>query len=339
MNTLLIYHNEDNDGLFSAAIIYNYLISKKIKTRGEISRFGANYNMLKDFAAKNTMQDLKEKYDTIILTDISFEASYMKKLYNEYGNHFIWFDHHAPIIKESYIHDFNGVGVRNPGKSAILCAFEYYYDPLNANYNDKFVPELFRILSGWDSWSFEREGYTNDYVKKINKAVTTIYRLDFDKIVKVVNHLIDYWEKYHSVFDNEIDIDKLHEYGTTIVNYEDVTMEDIIKTSGDCSWKVRFEDEDRGRPLYHSACAIFHQGASNSTMFKSLINKGIQHGLVFKHAPNGNWTMSMYNVDDNEWTHCGEFLKERYGGGGHKGAAGCTFTQDQFIEILKKKEL
>ena len=24
-------------------------------------------------------------------------------------------------------------------------AFEYYYDPLNANYNDKFVPELFRI--------------------------------------------------------------------------------------------------------------------------------------------------------------------------------------------------
>ena len=67
--------------------------------------------------------------------------------------------------------------------------------------------------------------------------------------------------------------------------------------------------------------------------------KGIEIGLVFKHSPNTKWTLSMYNVRDEYWFHCGEFLKERYNGGGHKGAAGCTLTQEQFIEILKKREL
>ena len=33
------------------------------------------------------------------------------------------------------------------------------------------------------------------------------------------------------------------------------------------------------------------------------------------------------------------FMKEHYKGGGHPGAAGCTITQEQFIKILKKKEL
>ena len=114
-------------------------------------------------------------------------------------------------------------------------------------------------------------------------------------------------------------------------------MEGIIKTSGDCSWWVQFEDEDKGLPLFHKACAIFHQGATNSTMFKCLKNKGINHGLVFKHSPNGNWVMSMYNINEDECTHCGEFLKKKYNGGGHKGAAGCTFTEAQFIKILNNK--
>ena len=303
--------------------------------------------VLEEFASKNNVQDLHKKYDTIILTDISFEASYMKKLFNEFGNNFIWFDHHAPIIKESYIHDFNGVGVRNPEKSAILCAFEYYYDPLNANYNDndKFVPELFRILSGWDSWSFEREGYEFDYVRNVNKGTTIKYNLDFDTILPLVHDIIQTYQTnqpsgvFSAVFKDTTLITELYVFGKQLNEYDDICNENIINTAGDLSWNIVIHDEDKGRPLYLHACAIFHQGPSNSTMFKCLKKKDISQGLVFKHCPNGNWVLSMYNVNDEHWFHCGEFLKERYGGGGHKGAAGCTFTQDQFIEILKKKEI
>ena len=74
-------------------------------------------------------------------------------------------------------------------------------------------------------------------------------------------------------------------------------------------------------------------------MFKCLKGTDIRHGLVFKHHPNGNWVLSMYNINDDEEFHCGEFLKEKYNGGGHKGAAGCTLTQEQFIEILKNKRI
>ena len=45
---LIIYHKEDNDGLFSMAIIYNYLTEEKHINRNMISLFGADYNMMEN---------------------------------------------------------------------------------------------------------------------------------------------------------------------------------------------------------------------------------------------------------------------------------------------------
>ena len=41
---LIIFHKEDNDGLFSMAIIYNYLIHELHVDRKNIDLFGADYN-------------------------------------------------------------------------------------------------------------------------------------------------------------------------------------------------------------------------------------------------------------------------------------------------------
>jgi nanoRNase/pAp phosphatase (c-di-AMP/oligoRNAs hydrolase) len=73
-------------------------------------------------------------------------------------------------------------------------------------------------------------------------------------------------------------------------------------------------------------------------MFKSVADK-VGHGIVFKHRPDSNWVVSLYNTNIEETFHCGDYLKEKYGGGGHQGAAGCTLTQEQFISVLTKKEL
>lgn len=335
---LIIYHREDNDGVVSGSLFYDYLTTKLNINKSEIALLPSDYNSLAQFEKQHPIDTLKEEYENIIMTDISFnDSKYMKKIYNEFGNKFIWCDHHKPIIDESFKEHFSdAVGVRNTTKSAILCVYEYLYDAFNERYNEKDVPEVFRLLSAWDSWSYEREGYEFEYVKAINKAYTIKFNLDFDLVVKHVHNIIKYWEENH---ENIFDKQEYFDYGTVLNNYDDIVMEGIIKTSGDCSWQVRFEDEDKGRPLFHKACAIFHQGATNSTMFKCLKNKGINHGLVFKHSPNGNWVMSMYNINEDEWTHCGEFLKERYNGGGHKGAAGCTLTEAQFIKILKSKTI
>ena len=333
---LIIYHREDNDGVFSAAIFYEYLINELHHKLEDLCFIGADYNELAKFAKENPVEQLHEDFENIIMTDISFnDVSYMKALWKEFGHNFIWCDHHAPIINESLKNGFNDIpGIRDTSRSAILCVWKYLYDQFDEAYNAKKVPELLRILSAWDSWTYEREGYEFKFVRDVNKGATITFNLELGKINRIIE-LLKIWFKDESntIKDGNL-IKELEDYGHIINDYEDRTMENIIKTSGDISWEIKAPHH-----TIHRACAIFHQGATNSAMFKSLKGTNIRHGLIFKHSPSGNWTLSMYNINDNDEFNCGEFLKEKYNGGGHKGAAGCTLIQEQFINILKTKQL
>lgn len=339
---LIIYHKEDNDGLFSAAILYDYITRVLNIKLEDLCFIGADYNDLAKFQKENTVEDLHKDFKHIIMTDISFnDAKYMQKLWKEFGRDFIWIDHHAPIIKESYRLKFGKCpGIRDTQRSAILNMWKFLYDPFDDDYKHKKVPELLRILSAWDSWTYEKEGYDFEYVRRINKAVTYKYNLELSKIKKLVSDLVYVYQndKPTDMYDGYL-IDNLLETGNIICDVEDQNMENIVKNDGDCDWKLWFEDEDKGRPLYKKACAIFMQGATSSTMFKCLKNTDIDHGIVFKHKADGNWVISLYNVREDNWVHCGEYLKKKYKGGGHKGAAGCTVTEAQFIKILKSKTL
>ena len=325
---LIIYHKEDNDGVFSTAIIYDYIINKlkhNYKTEN-IVFIGADYVMMQEFAndKNNTPEQLHQDFKHIILTDISFNPKYMRALFDEFGYDFIWFDHHAPIIKESYRNKFDDVpGIRDTGRSAILCAYKYLYDPFDEAYNNKEIPELLRILSAWDSWTYEKEGYTNNYVRHINKGVTIKYELSISYAKKLINDILE-----GKINDSYL-VDDLYDYGKTLNDYDDIVIKGIIETSGDFGWTVDKK---------HKACAIFHQGASNSLMFKSVKNR-IDCGIIFKHNPSGVWTISLYNANEDCDFHCGEYLKTNYNGGGHKGAAGCQITEEQFIKILKEKNI
>ena len=124
----------------------------------------------------------------------------------------------------------------------------------------------------------------------------------------------------------------------------------MVENYGDRNWKIIIDEKEytdtlgHWGPTYRTACALFIQGPSNSKMFKSLIkgNKDdIMNGIVFKHNIDSTWTISLYNIRDNEpeakhgGFHCGDFLRKKYNGGGHMGAAGCTVDEKTFIKILK----
>lgn len=344
---LIIYHKEDNDGVFSCALFYDYLINRMGCKLEDLCFLGADYNVLAEFSKDNKVEDLHKDFENLIMTDISFnDVSYMKKLWKEFGNNFIWCDHHAPIIKASFENKFSDVpGIRDTKRSAILNVWKFLYDQFDEAYNEKKVPELLRILSGWDSWSYEREGYEFEYVRNINKAVTVNYELRLSKARKLVHDLyVVYVEhqpsgKMSEVFKDGSLIEQLHETGKKLNEYDDQVMRDIIEKSGDYTWELAIWNEDKQELSYRNACAIFHQGQSNSTFFKSLIGTNCQNGIVFKHQPNGNWVVSLYNVKDGDTFHCGEFMKRAFNGGGHAGAAGCTLTETQFIKVLKSKIL
>ena len=313
---LIIYHKEDNDGLFSMAIIYNYLIIEKNINKDNIKLFGADYNDLDKLSLDD---DIIKSSTHIYISDVSFDTvEKMIQLKEMFGDNLVWIDHHKPMIDNSISKGFDDIkGIRDTKHSALYNAFKYLYPTHN-------IPELFKLLSAWDSWSYDAEGIDFDLCKYINIGVNNIYNLNPDYIINYVYLLIYIYNDYI----NPPDIDELYEIGKFEAKILDRTYENNVKAYGDFSWTVN------GR----TACAMFIQGPSNSQMFKVCKDK-VQNGIVFKRLPDSNWALSLYNTDNQHDFHCGEYLKKHFNGGGHEGAAGCQISEELFINILKQKKI
>ena len=322
---LIIYHKEDNDGVFSGALAYNYV--KEYLGKTDIVLFGTEYNELNKLWTSGEVKNWE--YDNIIMTDISFNyPEAMQYLYNKFGNKFVWIDHHTPIIKESFNYKFEKCpGLRDNSNSAILNIYRYLYDPFGENYTNKKIPELLRVLSAWDSFSFDREGYELDFVNKVNVGINYMYNLDIERVIVLLRNLVVYGED-SDVEANNSYIQSAYTIGDIIITYKQQEDERLIKNCGDFNWTVN------GR----EACALFVQGASNSQMFKSVKDK-VKNGIVFKRMPDGNWSISLYNTNLYDTFHCGEYLKKNYKGGGHVGAAGCQVSEAKFKRMLKTKTI
>ena len=344
---LIIYHKEDNDGVFSAAIFYNYLIKELKINTSLIDLLPADYNYLNKVSQEYDVKKLHDEYKMIIMTDISFnDINYMKMLYEEFSNNFVWFDHHAPIIKlTNKTKLVNIEGLRDKSCSAILCVYRYLYDPFNVE--QEHTPKLFKVLSAWDSFTFKENGYTLDYVKNVNIGINYKYQLNIDKIIPIIQQILDSYDinnKECNFIDNkhidELLLEEYENYGKIINNYQDFINKTIIENNADNNWKLYTGDTlFDGTPIYRVASALFMQGPSNSLIFKSIAdNNEIMNGLVFKRNKDNTWTISLYNIrEDDTSFHCGEFLKTYYNGGGHMGAAGCTISEDEFLKMLKTK--
>ena len=313
---LIIYHKEDNDGLFSMAIIYNYLIIEKNINKDSVKLFGADYNDLDKLSLDD---DIIKNSTHIYISDVSFDTvEKMIQLKEMFGENLVWIDHHKPMIDNSISKGFDDIkGIRDTKHSALYNAFKYLYPTYD-------IPELLKILSAWDSWSYDAEGIDFDLCRYVNIGVNNKFNLNPDSIINYVCLLIYTYADYI----NSPDIDKFYEIGKFEANILDRTYENNVKAYGDFSWTVN------GR----TACAMFIQGPSNSQMFKVCKDK-IQNGIVFKRLPDSNWTLSLYNTDNQHDFHCGEYLKKHFNGGGHEGAAGCQISEELFINILKQKKI
>lgn len=324
---LIVYHKEDNDGVFSAALAYNFIRYKLNIPTEEIDTFGTEYNELNHKWVYCKFIDWTENYESIIMTDISVnDAVGMKYLYNKLGCKFIWVDHHAPAIKESIKQKYEDCkGWRDTSRSAILNMYRYLYDTLDIAYTNGDAPELLRILSAWDSFSYKREGYELDYVNKVNLGINFMYNLDLNSITALLSNLVPIEE----LSDKQANLSYINSaltYGEIIAKNKEQEYSNLVKNFGDYSWNVG------GR----TACALFIQGPSTSQMF---VSANVQNGIVFKRQKDGKWVISLYNVDNNDDFNCGEYLKRNYKGGGHTGAAGCTISERQFRRILNTHQL
>lgn len=332
---LIVYHQEDNDGVCSAAIIKHYLMNKLNVSKDEIELLPATYNLLNKLQANETINEWPEKYNHIIITDISFnDYKVMKWLANTYKENFTWIDHHAPIINLSKQHGFDTVnGIRDVSNSAIYNTYIYLYDP----FRQENIPYIVKMLSAWDSWTYEREGIDSEYCRQFNRGFTISSELKVSWYVSNMNMILDNSDLAKK--SNFVkDIEKL---GYDYCRREDAEDKEMIRINGDKEWNVN------GIP----AIMVVTTGHTNSMMFKSLqvenpTKSDLRVAAVFKHCNDGNWTLSLYNIYDYKgdtsnpfYFHCGKYLQENYNGGGHEGAAGCTLTVDKFCKLLKSKQI
>lgn len=335
MKYLLIYHKEDNDGLISGALINKWL-KFTYKKDADITLYPSTYSELSElWESGEVANSWNNKYDYIIMTDLSFnEVSAMKYLKNTFKNHFIWIDHHSPAIKASIKEGYGGLeGYRDTNQSAILNAYRYFYDPLNISREDGTLPTVLKVLSAYDSFSYEREGYTLDYVEAVNLGANSMYELDFDKCTQMLNDILyyDYIEYvWKASINNDYILSNLEKCGKIIQQYERQKNNKIIADYGDGEWFI--ENTNR------KCIVLFMQGQTSLIMFDS-VKHLYSNAAVFKRTTTGYWTMSLYNTNTNDNFHCGEYLKEKYKGGGHSGAAGCTLSESKFLKMLKNKRI
>ena len=323
MKAFIAYHKEDNDGVFSAAIAKHYCERHDY----DVDLMGLTYNDLKNISSNKEFKrflDKAKSYDVFIMTDLSFnDWQYMDKLYNELLYRFVWIDHHAPVINLSHTKKYEISGVRETGRSAILCMYKYLYDQFDEKYNAGDIPEIYKMLSGWDSFSYGHWNYSLDTVYWFNTGINFEVGLDIDKAQKIVE----------DIYDN-VDMTEFTKttmkYGEVICKSKATEMESIIKQFGDKSFVVGDKS--------HTACTLFMQGPTSSLMFNSVSDE-VRHGIVFKRNIDGTYSVSLYNLSNDDDFHCGTYLKEHYSGGGHKGAAGCQIDKETFDKILMTKVL
>ena len=335
MRYLLIYHKDDNDGLISGALINKWL-KFTYKKDADITLCPSTYSELFElWESGEVANSWNNEYDYIIMTDLSFnEIKAMKYLKNTFKNHFIWIDHHAPAIKASIKEGYGGLeGYRDTNQSAILNAYRYFYDPLNITRENGTLPNVLRVLSAYDSFSYEREGYEFDYVEAVNLGANSMYELDFDKCTQMLNDILyyDYTEYvWKASINNDYILANLEKCGKIIQKYERQKNKKIITDYGDGDWFIE--------NTHRKCIVLFMQGQTSLIMFDS-VKHLYSNAAVFKRTPTGNWTMSLYNTNINDNFHCGEYLKEKYKGGGHSGAAGCTLPESKFLKMLKTKTI
>ena len=339
---LIIYHREDNDGVCSAAIIKSFL-TKYGREKYSFDFIGASYADLADYwnngwnnddCGHTSMADWV-LYDQIYMVDISFnDPDAMQWMYDILQNNFIWCDHHKPAIDLSQQYDYGKCnGVRRTDQSAILNTWDWM-SAILPEYSGLILiqpepSEWIKMLSDYDSWAYSKmdkykKEANREWLFNFNTGVTHTSNLKIDWFT---NWITNWFEDPDIHIKNAIECVK---YGTTIRTLDKTRQSEAIHQYGDTNWFCG----DR------KMCMLFTTERMNSLSFSGFLDTDIKNGGVLKYDnKTDKWILSLYNVNDNDDFDCGQYLKDNYGGGGHKGAAGCTLTKEQVVSLLLNREL
>jgi uncharacterized protein len=243
-----------------------------------------------DYSKKFPLDKIKDS-EVVYIVDFSISPDEMEKLLKITSN-VIWIDHHITAIEKYKDFPQKIDGLRYDGLSGAMLTWIYLTSFTYVNIEEiaKNAPFFVKLVSDWDTWTFK---YGDD--TRYFKTATDSMELE------PTNPNWAYVEAHTN---------DMIETGKTMIKFRDSWAKEYMKNG----FEVAFEEHK---------CFAVNLANCNSEYFKSIDNG--DYDILIPFSFNGTkWTYSMYSktIDVSE-------IAKKYGGGGHKGAAG--FIQDKFI--------
>lgn len=280
-----IYHSNDFDGVCSGAIMQHKY--------PQIELMGYDYG--EPFPWE------KIKGQDVIMADVSLPMEEMRKLYT-YSRHFVWIDHHASAINDyrifvgdsdnNYYPMFDSdkfLAVLDSKLSACELCWLYFFP-------EKEMPKIIEYLGRYDRWDKSDPKFFNEVLLPFQYGMRASFSLD----VK------DFPWTFFSVYgDHSLSV--ITENGRAVLSYQ--SRQDALI----CEQRA-FDATICG--LKAACCnGVPH----NSQSFNSYYDPDFHQLMVAFHYDGTQFNFSLYSTHLE--VDCSEIAK-RFGGGGHKGAAG-----------------
>lgn len=283
---ICFYHN-DADGK-CAGFWVNELAKRTNKD--DFARF-----VLMDYSKTFPIWTIK-KDERVYIVDFSIDPDSMRELL-KITKDVIWIDHHKTAIEKYKDFEYDIRGIRYDGVAGCMltwCYLELMTDggegavhPFELEMT-KDAPMFTKLIADWDVWQFQYGNYTRYFMTAFNTG-------DFHPCSG---------EWFALLHGGDKTCKKMAKEGITMMQYRDGFAKSYISRFG-------FETEIDG----HKAFAM-NLGNCNSEFFKSL-PEGAYNIFIAFCFDGKVWTVSLYSktVDVSE-------IAKKYGGGGHKSAAG-----------------
>jgi oligoribonuclease NrnB/cAMP/cGMP phosphodiesterase (DHH superfamily) len=205
----------------------------------------------------------------------------------------LWFDHHATAKDYPYQHLKGLRDFEDKSRSGCEIAWDYFFA-----YKGR-VPDVVRYIGDYDKWKLQYQPASFQYYEGLKLIPES---QDPDDM---------YWQ---TLLNHNKNTSEILKQGEIAIRYRDMYCNDLCRSFG-----------------YETRLDGFDAYACNQYMFgsKGFGNRFDEYPICIAYIHNGEkFTVSLYSKD----VHVGQIAK-RYGGGGHKGAAGFTCQVLPFIRM------
>lgn len=288
------YHN-DADGQMSAMWVYAHV--------GIDDEYEPDFISI-DYKDTFPIETIKRD-EQIYIVDFSIQPTEMLDLL-KISKNITWIDHHKTSIERYADFPYQLRGVRYDGVAGCELTFAYIHHMTQRGigsikkFNENMLldcPMHTRFIGDRDVWAFKFGDDTRSFYDGYQL-------LDSSNIDNLVNLFI---------FEN-VNTEKIIQDGKTISKFKEIQREYVIKSYAQ---EVKFEGYD---------CLVCNSHDKTSELFGSKFN---DYDLCSVYCFDGNkYTVSLYSqkVDVSE-------IAKKYGGGGHKGAAGFVCDKVPYISV------